>query len=103
MTKIVFGLKRAEGMSREEFERYYMNEHAPMAEEMSGVQRYTVAFPAEEDAEYDALAEVHFEDRDSLDAALASDAGRAAGADLANFADTDDMLQLIVEENVVVG
>ncbi|WP_254546390.1 EthD family reductase [Halomarina pelagica] len=102
MTKIVFGLTRAEGTSREEFERYYLDEHAPMATEMPGVRRYTVAF-SEGDAEYDAIAEVHFEDREALDAALASDAGRAAGADLANFADTDDLLQLIAEEHVVVG
>ncbi|MFC6836888.1 EthD family reductase [Halomarina ordinaria] len=100
-TKIVFGLNRTEGMDREEFERYYLEEHAPMAEEMPNVERYTVAF-ADEGAPYDALAEVFFADREALDAALDSEAGRAAGADIANFADTDDVLQLVAEETVVV-
>jgi uncharacterized protein (TIGR02118 family) len=102
MRKLVFGLNRPDDTPFSEFRDYWLDEHAPLAAELPGLQRYTVSFPDDPDrSQYDGLAELWFEDRESLDAALDSDAGEAAAQDLATFAG-EDMLQLVVEEHVVV-
>ncbi len=103
MKKLVFGLTRPEDTSVEAFRDYWLEEHAPMAADLPGLRRYTVSFPDDPDrSQYDGLSELWFDDREALDAALASEAGEAIAQDLANFAGDDDMLQLVVEEHVVV-
>lgn len=102
MEKLVFGLKRPDDTTFEAFRDYWLEDHAPLAAELPGLRRYTVSFPDDPDrSQYDGLAELWFDDRAALDAALASEAGEATAQDLANFAG-DDMLQLVVEEHVVV-
>lgn len=101
MQKLVFGLTRADDTDREAFREYWLEDYAPLAADLPGLRRYTVSFPDDpERSEYDGLAELYFDDRESLDAALASEAGAAAARDLADFAG-DRMLQMIVEEHVV--
>ncbi|WP_254536900.1 EthD family reductase [Halomarina litorea] len=103
MQKLVFGLNRPDDTDFEAFREYWLEEHAPIAAELPGLRRYTVSFPDDPDrSQYDGLAELWFDDRAALDAALASEAGEATATDLANFAGDDDMLQLVVEEHVVV-
>ena len=103
MHKLVFGLSRADGMSTEEFRDHWLDDHAPVASELPGLRRYTVSFPTDPDrSQYDALAQLYFEDEAALEAAMDSEVGGETARDLANFTG-DSMLQLVVEEHVVVA
>lgn len=103
MIKIVFGLNRRDGMTHREFGEYWYQEHAELAKELPGLQRYDLGFPDDpETAAYDGVAELYFEDESALEEAMDSDAGEAAAADLQNFADLNDVLQLVVEPRTLV-
>lgn len=100
--KILFCLNRKEGMTHREFGEYWYAEHAPIAKEMPNLKKYTLAFPDDPDeAAYDGMAELYFEDMGAVEEAMDSQAGEEAAADLPNFADTEEMLQLVVEERTV--
>jgi len=102
MIKVLFCLNRREGMSHKEFGEYWYAEHTALASEMPNLEKYTLAFPDDPDeAAYDGMAELYFEDMDALDEAMDSHAGEEAAADLRNFADPDDVLQLVVEERTI--
>ncbi|SHG52277.1 conserved hypothetical protein [Halobaculum gomorrense] len=104
MTKIAITLQRREGTSAEAFREYYREEHAPLAAELSGLERYTVSFPADSDsASYDALAELHFPDGEAIAAAFDSELGREVTADAEAFADMDAAGRVVLDEEVVVG
>lgn len=103
MHKAVIGLNRRDGLSFEEFREYWLDEHAPLASEMPGLERYTVAFADDPDrAAYDGVAEVYFADAEALREGMGSETGQAATEDVGNFADADGMLYLVTEEHVVV-
>lgn len=90
-------------MSFEEFRTYWLDEHAPLASEMPGLERYTVSFADDPDrAAYDGVAEVYFADAEALREGMGSETGQAATEDVGNFADADGMLYLVTEEHVVV-
>jgi uncharacterized protein (TIGR02118 family) len=71
------------------FDEYYTSVHIPLARKMPGLASFTVhhcdqlgdAVPP-----YYLIAQLGFPSREALDAALASPEGRAAGADVPNFA-----------------
>lgn len=72
------------------FDDYYFKRHLPLAEDIPGltgyaVSRGAVATPAGASS-YHLVATLTFASFADLQAALASEAGRAAAADLANFA-----------------
>jgi len=104
MIKAVFLLDRKEGTEQSEFERHWQEDHAPIAAEgVPGLLRYTISFPADvEEAPYDGMAELYFEDRAAADEGLDSEAMGEAVADVPNFADPDSVVQLLVEERVQV-
>lgn len=72
------------------FDRHYTGTHVPLAEKMSGIQRFTTVHPGPDPdgtaAPYYLVAVLEFPDQATLDGALASPEGQAAVADLANFA-----------------
>ncbi len=122
MIKIVFALRRIPGMSREEFQRYWLEEHGPMVRahaEALGLRRYVQShtFPdamhgdlrASRDAPepFDGLAELWFDSLESLAAAMSSREGRAAGAalleDERRFIDHARSPVMLAEEHEVVG
>ncbi|MFC6787590.1 EthD family reductase [Halobaculum halobium] len=103
MTKLAITLNRSGDQSFEEFRAYYVEEHAPLAADLPGLERYTVSFPADpESASYDALAELYFSDGESMGAAFDSDLGREVTADAESFADMDAAERVVLEEEVVV-
>ena len=64
-------LTRREDMTHEEFRDYWLDEHAPLVEEMPGVARYTATLPTAPDhAEFDGLADLYFTDRDAMLASM---------------------------------
>jgi len=87
MIKLVALFKRPEDV--EEFDRHYEETHTPLMRKVPGLERMEVtrklkAFRGEPD--YYLIAEMYFRDRESFDAAMASEENRAAGKDLMSFA-----------------
>jgi len=112
MFKHVALLVRGPELSHDEFTDHWQHTHTPIAKEIKGVVRYQQVLPTEpEQAEFDGLAELYFEDLDDLYDALGSEGSRdynptrevAAKArdDVDNFLDVESRPRLIGEERVV--
>lgn len=105
MIKIVWFVKRAEHLSREEFERWWLEEHVPVARAAPGLRRYVVNLaqpdvglagkPATE-PDWDGVAEQWFDDEEALNAAY----GREVAADIRadSLAHMSRLERLIVRE-----
>jgi uncharacterized protein (TIGR02118 family) len=98
MVKLVFTLRRRADMTREEFQRYWRDEHAPLVRrhaETLGIRRYVqvhardtelddalAASRGSEPGAYDGVAELWWDSLEDVAAATASAAGQAAGREL---------------------
>ncbi len=98
MIRVTFLLRRRPELDRAAFQKYWLEEHGPLVASharrlnmLRYVQVHTIAHPANAamaearggmEPPYDGVAEVTFENRDALVAALADADGRAAGAAL---------------------
>jgi len=111
MYKYVALLVRQDGLSHEEFVDYWQNDHTPIARDIEGVVRYTTVLPTDpENAEFDGLAELYFEDLDALHAALGSPGSRdydptrevaaRAREDVDSFLAVDERPRFVGEERV---
>ena len=117
MIKLVMCLSRREGMTREEFQDYWLNNHGPFflknADAMRAkkyVQSHTLDTPLNEGMrssrgmlpEYDGVAEVWFESEEDLVEAMSSTEGQNLSAalleDEGNFIDHSKSSAFIVEE-----
>ncbi|WP_049927890.1 EthD domain-containing protein [Halopiger goleimassiliensis] len=107
-------LVRQEGMSHEEFVDYWQTNHTPIAREIEGVVKYNTILPTDpENAEFDGVAELYFEDVEKLYDALGSegsrdyapDKGKAREAreDVDNFLAIDERPRFIGRERVVTN
>jgi uncharacterized protein (TIGR02118 family) len=70
------------------FDQYYRDVHTGLAQAIPGLVRFTIGHPQALDgspAPY-LVAELDFESAEAMGAAMNSEAGRAAGADVATFA-----------------
>jgi uncharacterized protein (TIGR02118 family) len=74
----------------EEFERHYTEQHVPLVHKVPGLQQFDAArfLAAADNGElsYYRVAELTFADQEALQAALASDEGRATAADYGKIA-----------------
>jgi len=122
MIKLVFCLRRRADLTREAFQAYWLQTHAPLVRaraEAVGALRYVQVHTAHDDLNtalqasrggpeaYDGVAELWFADRAALEAALGTEAGRTAGAELLaderNFIDLERSPLWIGEEHPIVG
>ncbi|ADB61743.1 Ethyl tert-butyl ether degradation EthD [Haloterrigena turkmenica DSM 5511] len=105
-------LVRQEGMSHEEFVDYWQNNHTPIAREIEGVVKYNTVIPTDpENAEFDGVAELYFEDLEKLYDALGSEGSRdydpekgkakEARDDVDNFLAIDERPRFIGRERLV--
>lgn len=81
MIKLISLLRRADGISKEDFTRWVTSEHLQYAKALPGLRKYTVSVTSDPDAPYDAVNEMWFDDEEARAAAFASDAGKAAAGD----------------------
>ena len=103
MVKLVVGLVKKDGMSIEAFEEHWNEEHAPRASEIPNLEKYTTAVALDPDeSAYDGIAELYFENPEDVETAFDSEAGRWALDDLENFTETDENIQLVLNETVQV-
>lgn len=95
MIKFVMCLHRNPSMSREEFQRYWRDSHAPLFQSFADthnarryVQDHTIDSPMNEFLresrgmvqEFDGVAEVWFDSEEALVTAMSSEAGQKLGA-----------------------
>jgi uncharacterized protein (TIGR02118 family) len=121
MIKLVFVIRRRKELSPEEFHRYWLEEHGPLARkllESLGARRYVqthtldtdlnarLAGARGTDAAYDGLAEVWWDSLDALLAAAGSEAGQSANETLiedeARFIDFGRSSFFITEEHAIL-
>jgi uncharacterized protein (TIGR02118 family) len=104
MIKFVVVCYRRAGWSRDQFRRYFREIHGPLAIAIPGVRGYVQNFvePDERrDPPWDAVIELWFDDRPSMEAAWQSEAGQRATADNSNLMDLSRTRWAVVEEIVV--
>jgi uncharacterized protein (TIGR02118 family) len=104
--KFMVVIRKRQDMSNADFQNYLKNVHGPLAKKLPGLRCYVQNFP-QEDAErdrpaWDAIVELYFDDRESMEAAWASPEGSASDADLPAFVDMTDTTWSIVEELTVL-
>ncbi len=94
LVKLIALLKRKPGISKEEFARRWVHEHTKLSTQIPGVRGYRINIaterqPAGTGAEpiYDGTAEMWWDSTDAMEAAFATDIGKAAGADADEFAE----------------
>lgn len=87
MVKLVAIYRKPEDV--EAFDQHYFNTHAPLAEKMPGLIKLEVAkvygSPAGE-SDLHLIAEMYFESKEAMMAALKSPEGKATGKDVMSFA-----------------
>jgi uncharacterized protein (TIGR02118 family) len=122
MVKLVFTLRRREGMTRGEFQTYWREHHAPLVERHAGalrIRRYVQTHARDTDVDaavtaprgsrpgaYDGVAELWWDSMDDLLAAMASEEGQVAGQELLEderrFIDLPNSPIWLGEEHVVL-
>jgi uncharacterized protein (TIGR02118 family) len=105
--KLVGLLKRKEGMSVEDFQRYWRDVHGPIMARTPGMRRYVQSHALPElygtalDPAFDGVAEAWFDSLEAYEAARETPEWRAGGPDARNFMVSAG--GLVASEVVVVG
>jgi uncharacterized protein (TIGR02118 family) len=121
MIKLVFVIRRREDLPPEEFHRYWLEEHGPLAGsllEQLGARRYAQTHTVNADLNgalaaargtaeaYDGLAEIWWDSLDAFLAAAGSEAGQSANETLmkdeARFIDLERSSFFITEEHSIL-
>jgi uncharacterized protein (TIGR02118 family) len=107
--KSISMLVRTDGTTHEQFVRHWVDVHAPLAHAVPGLRRYVQSHIVEErrrpdiqalPGEIDGIAELWYDDRESMARALASPEAKALHADGALF--IGRIKTFTVEEHVIV-
>jgi uncharacterized protein (TIGR02118 family) len=107
-------LVRRDGMSSQEFRRYWLNQHASIIQKMPNVLHYSITCFVEgaerifveqtesvpDGISVDGFASLSFASEDKMADAYASPAGLAAAADIPNFAKI--VTRIIVDETTII-
>jgi uncharacterized protein (TIGR02118 family) len=110
MVKSLSLLVRKPHLTREQFVQHWVEVHAPMARAVPGVRRYVLSLITEErrradvpelDVAVDGIAELWYDDRESMARAVASPEGHALFADGATF--IGRIKTFVTEERVVIA
>lgn len=110
MIKSISILTRKDGMTREEFNRAWAEEHAPMAKGVPGLKRYTLSFVTAERSRpdipdqpvtADGIAELWYDSLEDMQKAAASPEMKKLTAHGATFIGSIKMFT--TEEKVIIG
>lgn len=102
MFKMIILLTKKPTMNDEEFAKYWLETHAPLARKMPGLRKYVVNVvqrPPNKEPDYHGIVELWFDDKESMKRAFASPEGQATQQDSEKF--TSLMTTLFVEEHTV--
>jgi uncharacterized protein (TIGR02118 family) len=104
MVKFMVVLYRRADLSTERFQAILSGEHGALAEQLPGLRRYVqnhvAPDPTRRHPGWDAVVELYWDDRSSMEAAWASEAGKRATDHLTGFVDLARSTWSIVEEEV---
>lgn len=98
--KAIILLTRREGDTVEEFRRWWLEEHAPLARELPGLRKL-VFNVVESDAPHDGVSELWFDSLEDFEAAYASEIGQRVAAD--SISHLADRVRLVVVEHPQLG
>ena len=98
--KAIILLTRRDGDTPEDFRRWWLEEHAPLARQLPGLQLLVFNL-VEGEEPYDGVSELWFDSRAAFDAAYASEIGQQVAAD--SLAHLGGRVRLFVEEHAQLG
>lgn len=103
MFKAMIMLTRRTDMSHDEFTRWWLDEHVPLASALPNVRRVilNVVDVGYDEAGFDGVSELWFDSQDAFDAAYASEVGRRTAAD--SMAHVSGRVRVFVSENEFPG
>jgi uncharacterized protein (TIGR02118 family) len=96
-------LRKKEAISDEEFAKYWVETHAPIAKTMPGLRKYVVNIvrrPPSREPDYHGVVELWFDDVESMKKAFASPEGQATQKDSETF--TSKMTTLYINEQTIM-
>lgn len=106
MLKLMLLFRRASELTPEEFVAHWRDVHVPLVKQVPGIVRYTISplpwSPDDREVPFDGMAELYFDSREALDAALASPETAATARDGRNFIERGSITRLIVDEQTIV-
>jgi uncharacterized protein (TIGR02118 family) len=107
MVKLVYCICRKQGLSRDEFRRYWAEVHGPIGARIPGLRKLVQshAVPAPGDArpsDFDGMAELWFDDVSALARARQSPEWQASTADEAHFIDPARCASFVSEERQIL-
>lgn len=90
MFKLIILLTKKPTMTDDDFAQYMLDKHAPIAKKMPGLRKYVVSIvhrPPNKEPDYHGVAELWFDDRNSMKSAFSSPQGQMTQMDTQNFAE----------------
>lgn len=99
MVKVMVGLVRRTDMSREQFEQWWLVQHAPLARQIPHVRR--IRFNVMAEGPFDGIAELWFDSHEAMIAGYASPAGERAAAD--SLANVHSRVRIPVVEHAILN
>jgi uncharacterized protein (TIGR02118 family) len=102
MLKVMSLMKRRPDLTVDQFRHWAQTEHPKLAQKLPGLRGYRMNVAREEnpDNPCDAVSEMWFDSAEARLAAMATDAGKAAGGDAASHCAS--RFHFLVEEKVFV-
>ena len=101
MIKQVSFFKRRKDLSTEDFREHWRSKHADVVRRLNGLVRYVQNHALEASSGFDGIAEVWFEDMESMRANVDTPELKAIRSDEENFIDSSSMGTILTNEYVI--
>jgi uncharacterized protein (TIGR02118 family) len=102
MFKAMILLTRREDMTPDDFRRWWLEEHRPLALQLPGLRRMVVNIvepgPGHDETGIDGVSELWFDTRADFEAAYATEIGKAVAAD--SMGHNRRRVRLLIDEHV---
>jgi uncharacterized protein (TIGR02118 family) len=107
LVKGVYQLKRRDGMSLDEFRKYWIEVHGDLGSKLPGLRRYVQSHLIDEAYLYarphfDGVAQLWFDSTDAMRSAFESPQGKDLAADGPKFTDMAALRMFVAQEHVVI-
>jgi uncharacterized protein (TIGR02118 family) len=100
MFKAIILLSRKDGTTREEFDDWWLREHAELARRLPGLRGLRFNLVAEGESDYDGVSELWFDSQEAFDAAYASEIGEQVATD--SLAHVSRRVRLFTDEHTLL-
>ena len=108
LIKAVYQLKKLDGMSVDEFRKYWIEIHGNLGSKLPGLRRYVQSHLIDEAYSYarphfDGVAQLWFDSAAAMRAAFDSPQGKALGEDGPKFTDMAALRWFVAQEHIVIA